>query len=121
MFIKRSIKVFVIAIAAFVFATITYAFAATNTISDPGRAGDGSGTITGYTVTSVTYTLDSGNPVNITAVDFDLDAAATTVKVKLATGDTLDTCSHKGTGNRWTCPVNVNVSSASSLTVVAAQ
>lgn len=121
MFIKRSIKVFAIAIVAFVFATITYAFAASNTVANPGKAGDGSGTITGYAVTNVTYTLDSGDPVNVTAVEFDLDAAALTVKVRLVTAGTLfDTCS--AAVNHWTCTITgVTATAANSLEVVAAQ
>ncbi len=119
MFFKRVIKVFLIGMAAFTLATITYAYAASNTVP-AGKAGSGSGAITGYTVSNVTYTLDSNNPVNITAVAFTLDAGAVTVKVRLVNGGTLFPCT--GGPMNWTCTISgVNASAANNLEVDAAQ
>jgi hypothetical protein len=58
MFIKRSIKVFIIAIAAFAFASVGTAFAAANTV-DASKAGDGNAAISGYDVSSIHYNLAS--------------------------------------------------------------
>ncbi len=119
MFFKRAIRILLIGLIAFSLATVTYAYAATNTVP-AGRAGAGSGTITGYSISGVTYTLDSNNPVNITRVDFSLDAGAATVKVRLVTGGTLFNCS--GGPTAWWCTISgVTVSAANTLEVVAAQ
>ncbi len=59
-----------------------YAFTASNTIADAGSAGIGTATISGYTVSNVAYTLDTADPSKWSAVDFDLDQAATQVQVK---------------------------------------
>jgi hypothetical protein len=118
MFIKRSIKFFIIVLVAFAFASVATAYAAANTVPSS-AAGEGSGAISGYVVTNVAYTLDSLNPSNITGVAFDLDAAALTVKVSLVTGGATTACVH-GLLYHWTCAVTVSVPSANSLTVVAA-
>jgi hypothetical protein len=119
MFIKRALKVFVIGLIAFALATLTYAYAATNTVP-AGKAGAGSGNISGYTISNVTYTLDASNPVNITAVAFTLDAGAITVRARLVTGGTLFNCS--GGPTNWTCTISgVTVSAANTLEVDAAQ
>ena len=118
MFIKRSIKFFAIVLVAFAFASVATAYAASNTV--PGSsAGEGSGKISGYTVANVSYTLDSNNPSSITTVAFDLNAAASTVRVSLVTGGLTVGCI-QGSGNHWTCTVNTLVSSADNLTVIAA-
>ncbi len=120
MSIKRTLKVALISLLAFAFATLVYAYAASNSVPD-GKAGDGSGTITGYAVTNVVYTQDTSNPINITAVAFDLDGAATTVRVKLITGGTLQSCTNPS-GNHWTCAISgVTVTAANTLEVDASQ
>ncbi len=119
MFMKRALKLFIIGLIAFVLATAAYAYAANNTVP-AGRAGAGSGAISGYTISGVTYTLDASNPVNITAVGFTLDAGATTVKVRLVSGGTLFNCA--GGPTAWSCTISgVTVLSANTLEVVAAQ
>src|SRR5581483_2534340 len=95
MFFTRAIKVFLIALIAFVFATVATAFAASNTIPSAGAAGDGANTIGGYTVTNVQYNLNASNPANIDSVSFTLSASATTVKIKLvAAGSTYYSCTN---------------------------
>ncbi len=119
MFIKRAARILLIGLVAFALATVTYAYAASNTVP-AGKAGDGSAAISGYTVSNVAYTLDSSNPVNITAVAFTLDAGATTAKVRLVTGGTLFNCS--GGPTSWSCAITgVTVTAANSLEVVASQ
>ncbi len=52
----------------------TYAFTAANTVP-ASHAGDGSGAVTGYTVTNVHYTLNA-NPATIDSVAFTVDRDA---------------------------------------------
>jgi len=122
---SKSIRIFALLIFALVLAAATYGFAAANTFngvvgSSVGRLGEGSGTIAGYDVTSVSFTLNSANPHQITAVSFTLDNAASTVQASLD-GATWETCSNGGSGNNWTCTLSsaVNVSAATSLDVFA--
>jgi hypothetical protein len=97
-----------------------YGFAATNTVPDT-RAGDGAGNINGYIVSNVVYTLDTSNPQVLDKVEFDLDAAASTVKVRLQTGGTWYSCTNTS-GNHWSCnTTGQNVQPANELRVVAVQ
>ena len=51
-------------------AAATVGYANSNTV--PGsNAGDGTGTVSGYTVSNIHYTLDSTNPANATSVSFN--------------------------------------------------
>ncbi len=119
MFLSRAFKVLVIALVAFVFAGVATAFAAANTVPDS-YAGDGSGNISGYTVSNVQYTLNATNPANIDAVSFTLDAAAGTVRIQL-NGSTWYSCSNTGSTN-WSCSTpGETVLGATSLRVVATQ
>ncbi len=121
MFLKRAIKIFAIAIAAFVFASVATAFAAANTVPSS-SAGDGSGTVSGYTVSNIQYTLNGTNPANIDSVSFTLSAVAGTVKIKLvAAGSTWYSCTNPS-GNNWSCTTTgATVLSADELRVVATQ
>ncbi len=120
MFVKRSIKVLAIVLVAFVFATTTYAFAASNTVPDH-QAGDGAGVISGYGITNVAYTL-AANPQQIASVSFDLNADAGTVKIKLvSTGSTWYNCTvvHSGNYTATCLTAGATVLSADELRVVA--
>jgi hypothetical protein len=83
------------------------------------KAGAGSGAISGYAVSNIAYTTSG---VEITAVAFNLDGAANSVKVQLSSGGTEYDCG--GTVPvtfRVTCTTAEPVSGADSLTVVASQ
>lgn len=117
-----------ILVLALMIGAISYSFAAANIVPESG-AGDGSETISGYTVTNVKYTLNSTNPANIDAVTFDLAPTAgadapTTVKVKLvSTGSTYYSCT-AGTSPSWNCNTTtpaVTTLAANELRVIAAQ
>ena len=102
-----------------------YGFAAANTVPASG-AGDGAGTITGYTVGAVQYTLNATTPSNIDSVSFTLTpsgaaGAPTTVKAKLvSSSSTYSACTLAGT--TWTCNVTgVMAAAADELRVIAAQ
>jgi hypothetical protein len=117
----RRRSVLVVALAA-ALALATYAFTASNTV--PGsKVGKGEGTISGYTVSAVAYTLSASNPANIDSVAFTLSASATTVKAKLVqSGSTYTSCAVSG-GTSVTCDFSPDVAvlSADELSVVAVQ
>ncbi len=115
----RNFKVLLIVLVVVILAVSAYAFAASNTVPAT-KAGDGSGAISGYTVSAVAYNLNATDPSALDSVDFTLDAAATQVTIKLvAAGSTWYDCSVV-TGNNWTCDTTgATVSSMDELTVVA--
>ena len=94
--IQRARMVMVAAVGAIVMLT-SYAFTASNTVPST-AAGDGSGTITGFTVSNVDYALNGTTPANIDTVTFDLDSdpgASSTIQIKLeSAGSTWYTCSN---------------------------
>jgi TRAP-type C4-dicarboxylate transport system substrate-binding protein len=123
MFNKRALRIFMIVIVVFAFATVAYASAAANSVPTS-KAGDGSGVISGYTVTAVHYTLNGTNPTTIDSVTFTLDTAPVaggTLKIKLvSSGSTWYGCTNVTTAVTCTT-TGAPVSTADSLEVVAAQ
>jgi hypothetical protein len=78
-------RLFVAAMFLVVLGIVTYAFTAANTVPAT-KAGDGSGAITGYVITNVSYTLNGTDPSMIDAVTFDLDSVpppGSTIKIQL--------------------------------------
>lgn len=100
------------------FAVSAYAFTATNDVP-PSQAGDGHGTISGYTVSNVAYTLAS-DPTMIEKVAFTLDAAATSVKASVTGAAPFESCAIAG-GTAVTCTfvTQPTVEAANDLRVVA--
>jgi hypothetical protein len=119
MFTKGTIKLVVIVVIALALSGFTYAFAAANTVPAT-YAGDGAGTISGYTITNVVYHLNGTTPSEIDSVTFTLSAPATNVSIKLvALGSTYYTCSVSG-GTSVTCnTLGATVVSATELRVIA--
>ena len=106
-------------------ATGSYAFTASNTVP-AANVGQGTETISGYTASSVQYTLDtSSGTANVSGVSFVLTpdasgSAPTTVKARLTSTGTYQTCT-LATG-RWSCPfTGLTALSAASLDIAAAQ
>ena len=99
-----------------------YAYTASNTVPN-GTVGDGTGTISGYTVSAVSYTLNATNPQNLDQVAFTISpAAAATVKVKLASGGSWYSCTN--TSGSVTCATTspqATAAGATQLEVVASQ
>lgn len=101
-----------------------YAYTASNTVGAT-QAGDGSGAITGFVVSSVKYNLNASNPSNIDSVTFNLDStpsAGSTLKAQLAAAGSWYTCTNVTTA--VTCVVTspqATVAGASNLRVVIAQ
>jgi hypothetical protein len=121
MFIKRSIKFIIIVLVAFAFASVATAYAASNTGIPAQTAGDGAGTISGYTISNVGYTL-AANPQNIASVTFNLNADAVNVKIKLvASGSTWYNCTvtHSGLYPVSCDTTGATVASADELRIVA--
>jgi hypothetical protein len=115
----KNFKLILIVMVVVVLAASAYAFADANTVPAT-KAGSGAGEISGYTVSSVAYTLNSSNPSQLDAVSFTLDAAAETVKVKLvAAGSTWFDCTNSQ-DNDWSCNTSgASVEAMDELTVVA--
>jgi hypothetical protein len=89
---KKSIKILTFVIIIIALSGFTFAYAAANTVPTS-KAGDGSGAVTGYTVTAVVYHLNATNPTLIDSVSFTLNAAANLVKIRLlSTGTTWYAC-----------------------------
>src|SRR5690349_14139001 len=78
---KRHRYLLAAALAAVV-APAAYAFTAANTVPSS-NAGSGSGTISGYTVSNVSYTLNASNPQNVDQVAFTITPTTGTVKAQL--------------------------------------
>jgi hypothetical protein len=107
-----------------ILAAAAFAFAAANVVPESG-AGDGSGAISGYTVTNVHYNLNATTPTNIDSVQFTLAPTAgagtpASVQVQLNGGGSWFSCSLAA--GTWTCNLSgVTALSANNLRVVAAQ
>jgi hypothetical protein len=102
----------------------TYAVTAANTVPDS-RAGDGAGTVSGYVLSSVHYSLNATNPGNVDAVQFDLDLAppaGSTLKAQLAPAGSWYDCTNAGTAvTCGTTSPQATVLGATQLRVVIAQ
>ena len=59
----------------------SYAFTASNTVPST-QAGQGTGTVSGYTVSSVAYSLNASTPSNIDAVTFSISPSSATTNAK---------------------------------------
>jgi hypothetical protein len=122
---KSNIRFMAIFALVLVLAGATYAFAAANTVPTS-KAGDGSGAISGYTVSAIHYNLSDANPGNIDNITFTLNsapAAGSTIKIKLvAAGSTWYSCTFVTTA--VTCAngstLGASVLTADSLEVVIA-
>ncbi len=95
----------------------TYAFASSNSGFTPG--GEGVNTISGWVVSNVSYRL-SENSALISAVEFDLDNPAGTVKASVnPSSGAYFTCINTN-ATHWVCNVNQeSLSTADTLTVIA--
>ncbi len=126
MFKTRSLRIFAVVVGMLVLAGMFYAFAAANVVSETG-AGVGDDTISGYTITNVTYTLVDANPDTMSAVEFDLAATAgagtpSTVDARVVDSGTWYDCI-AGTPPAWSCAISpaIDVSTVNTLTVAAAE
>jgi hypothetical protein len=117
---KRHRYLLAAAVAAVV-APAAYAFTASNTV--PGTsAGSGSGAISGYTVSNVSYTLNAANPQNVDQVAFTIAPTTGTVKAQLVSGGAWYSCVNSaGSVTCATTSPQATAAAVDQLTVVAAQ
>lgn len=101
---SNTLKLLVIGLVVAVIAGSAYAFAAQNTVANPGAAGYKANVVPGYTITNVVYDLNASDPTKLDKVIFDIDptsgsAEAVTVKISVtSTQDfTTSTCVISGT------------------------
>ena len=121
-------RVLALLIALLILGTATYGFAAGNTIADAGMAGEGSNTVSGYTVTNVSYTLNGTDPNQLDAVSFTLDSSASSVYAGIDTSPATAVewsaaCTNPSLNN-FTCDltgVSYTVTQAATLHVAAGQ
>jgi len=97
-----------------------YAYTAANTVP-ASRAGSGSGAITGYTVSGITYTLNGTDPRDVDQVAFSIaPTAANTVRAQLVSGGAWYACVNTtGSVTRDTTSPQATAATADQLTVVA--
>jgi len=117
----RRALVGIIALAA-ALSVAGYAFTASNTVP-AATIGQGANTISGYTVSSVSYNLDATDPTKVDSVAFTIaPATASTVKIQLATAGSWYTCTNSS--GSVSCPTTspqATAASADTLNVVASQ
>ena len=115
---------FVIAVGLLLSVAV-YGFAASNTVP-ASSAGEGSGTVSGFTVTNVHYNLNATTPSNIDSVTFTISPAVPgggSVKVKLVTTGDWYGCTVTG-GTNVSCTTTspqATAQTTDTLDVVAAQ
>ncbi len=118
----RSSKILIV-LLVLIFATSAFAFAASNTIPVT-RAGEGVSVTAGYTVSTVVYNLNTTTPSNIDSVTFTLNAAASSVKIRLVTTGLYYSCSttNAPTNTNWSCnTAGATVAAADELRVIATE
>ena len=119
-----------IGIAA-ILGTGAYAFTASNTVPNT-TAGSGQGTVSGYTITGIHYTLNTTTPANIDSLTFTVSPVIPStgggkviVQAALTSGGpTTYTCTSNTTGETVTCATaspQLSSDKLTSLTVIAAQ
>ena len=124
-------KIGVSAVVALAIGVGAYAFTASNTVPST-NVGAGSGSVSGYTVTNLHYTLNATNPSNIDSLTFNVSpvipstgSGTVTVSATLTTGGpNTYTCTRNTAGDTVTCATTspqLTADKLSSVTVDAAQ
>jgi hypothetical protein len=118
--VPRKTRFLSVLAVALLMASLAYAFTATNTVPTS-SAGSGSGTISGYTVSAVAYTLNATTPSDIDSVAFTLSATATTAKAKIVSGSTTYTACTITGGVNVSCNFSpdIAITTADQLSVIA--
>ena len=121
--INKKFKIMALLVLAVVMSAATFGFAAANTVSD-GVGGEGTGAISGYTVSNVVYTLDATDPTQFDTVTFTLNANASDVYAGLGNGGTIYWTSCTGGPLDFSCDLSgstIGVASAVELHVSSVQ
>ena len=121
--LTRPRTIVTVAILTAILAAGAYAFTASNTVPSS-NAGSGSGTVSGYTATNVSYTLTAADPTTIDTLTFDISpTTASTVKVKAGTTASWKNCTNSSgtiTCDYSAAPISVGAV-LDQITVVAVQ
>ncbi len=98
--------------------SLTYAHAYQSVNAD--QRGEGTGRVSGITVTNIEYRLSPIDPSRVDAVTFDVADFQGKISVKLvSSSNNFYSCTPQS-GTRWLCPVSgVNVASIDAVRVVA--
>jgi hypothetical protein len=72
---SRNIKILLVTLVVLALAGGTFAFAAANTVADPGNAGYKANAVSGYTITNVIYELNT-DPTNLDKITFNIAPTA---------------------------------------------
>ena len=118
-------RIVVLVVLILILGAGVYGFAAANTFDEAGgHAGEGAGTISGYQVSNISYTLDASYPSEITQVDFDMDVVPVALQVGIDTvlGGSVtwaDSCTINSATDIYCGFTNVSTSTAGELIVIA--
>lgn len=98
------------------------AFTASNTVPNA-SVGQGSNTISGYTISGEAYTINAANPLDVDAVTFTISpSTATVVKAQIASGGAWYACINTaGSVSCTTTAPQATTLAANALNVVASQ
>jgi hypothetical protein len=100
---------------------MAHALTATNVVATS-QAGSGSAAISGYTISAVSYTMNSTTPTNLDSVAFTISPATGTVKAKLSAAGAWYACTNTaGAVACTTTSPQATVAGTDTLTVVAAE
>jgi hypothetical protein len=99
-------RVLAISIIVLILAVAAFGYAAANIVPESG-AGDGTGTVSGYTITNINYTLLASDPSSVESLTLDVAPTAgagpaTDVRITVDGGTTWVTCTGP-VGSTWTC------------------
>jgi hypothetical protein len=116
---RRLIRLQIIALFFVIVFYSVYAFAASETNGSQ-TGGEGTSPISGWTVSNVHYQLGQ-DPSKISAVEFDLDRAATQVQVSLTSSSAAFYSCENVSGTHWLCNTHsqVSIAGADELRVIA--
>ena len=93
-----------------ILSAVAYGFAAANTVPVSG-AGDGSGAISGYTVSGITYTLNGTDPTKLDKVVFTLAPAVVGAPAPVTVKIRLDS-----SANWYGCTMATNIATCNTVT-----
>jgi hypothetical protein len=121
--VTRPRTIVAVALLTAILAVGAYAFTASNTVPSS-NAGSGSGTVSGYTATNISYTLTAADPTTIDTLAFTIAPITTSVvKVKAGSTGSWKTCTNSSgsiTCDYSAAPVGVGAV-LDEITVVAVQ
>ena len=115
-------KTLAISIIILILAVAAFGYAAANIVPASG-AGDGTGVVGGYTITDITYELNSDNPAVIDSVTFTVNPTgvappAYNVRISLDNSTWSPLCA-RSSAPVFTCTFTMNVVDIENLRVVA--